>query len=62
MPGIALDKQWKNHPIGADVYFDRMYVKDHIKRNPMLHVKNLKVERRKPEFYIREEQKAFFTL
>jgi len=42
-------------------FFQQEYVKDHIKRNPMLHVKNLKVERRKPEFYTKEELKAFFS-
>jgi integrase len=42
-------------------FFQQEYVKDHIKRNPMLHVRNLKVERRKPEFYTKEELKVFFS-
>ena len=42
-------------------FFQHEYVKDHIKRNPMLHIKNLRVERRRPEFYTREELKAFFS-
>lgn len=42
-------------------FFQQEYIKDHIKRNPMLHIKNLKVERRKPEFYTREELKSFFA-
>jgi integrase/recombinase XerD len=42
-------------------FFQQEYIKDHIKRNPMLHIKNLRVERRRPEFYTREELKAFFS-
>lgn len=42
-------------------FFQQEYVKDHIKRNPMLHIRNLKVERRKPEFYSREELISFFS-
>lgn len=42
-------------------FFQQEYIKDHIKRSPMLHIKNLKVERRNPEFYTREELKAFFS-
>ena len=42
-------------------FFQQEYIKDHIKRNPMLHIKNLRVERRRPDFYTREELKAFFS-
>lgn len=42
-------------------FFQQEYIKDHIKRNPMLHIKNLKIERRKPDFYSREELKSFFA-
>lgn len=42
-------------------FFQQEYIKDHIKRNPMLHIKNLRVERRRPEFYTREELKVFFS-
>ena len=42
-------------------FFHQEYVKGHIRRNPMLHIKNLKVERRKPDYYSREELKAFFS-
>lgn len=42
-------------------FFQQEYVKDHIKRNPMLHIRNLKVERRRPEFYSREELISFFS-
>ena len=41
--------------------FQQEYIKGHIKRNPLLHIKNLKVERRKPEFYTREELITFFS-
>ena len=42
-------------------FFQQEFIKDHIKRNPMLHIRNLKVDRRKPEFYTKEELKAFFS-
>lgn len=42
-------------------FFQQEFIKDHIKRNPMLHIRNLKVEKRKPEFYTREELKLFFA-
>lgn len=41
--------------------FQQEYIKEHIKRNPMLHIRNLKVEKRKPEFYTKEELKSFFA-
>ena len=47
--------------VAIRAFFQQEYVKDHIKRNPMLHIRNLKVEKRKPEFYTREELKLFFT-
>lgn len=42
-------------------FFQQEYIKNHIPRNPMIHIKNLRVERRKPEFYTREELKLFFS-
>lgn len=42
-------------------FFHQEYVKGHIERNPMLHIKNLKVEKRKPEYYTVEELKSFFA-
>ena len=42
-------------------FFQHEYVKDHITRNPMLHIKNLKVEKRKPEYFTVEELKSFFS-
>lgn len=42
-------------------FFQQEYIKDHIKRNPMLHIKNLKVEKKKPEYYTITELQAFFS-
>lgn len=41
-------------------FFNQEYIKGHIKHNPMLHIKNLKVQRKKPEYYTVEELKRFF--
>jgi len=42
-------------------FFQQEYIKGHITRNPMIHIKNLRVEKRKPEFYTSEELKLFFS-
>jgi integrase len=47
--------------VAVKAFFQQEYIKEHIKRNPMLHIRNLKVEKRKPEFYTKEELKLFFA-
>lgn len=41
-------------------FFQQEFIKGHIKRNPMLHIKNLKVQKKKPDYYSVEELKRFF--
>jgi len=36
--------------------------KDHVSRNPLMHIKNLKEEKPRPEYYTVEELKAFFDV
>ena len=45
----------------ARSFFAQEMMKDHIKRNPFRHIKNLKVEKPRPEYYTIEELKAFFS-
>jgi len=47
--------------VAVRAFFQQEFIKEHIKRNPMIHIRNLKVEKRKPEFYTREELKLFFA-
>jgi integrase len=47
--------------VAVRAFFQQEFIKEHIKRNPMLHIRNLKVEKRKPEFYTKEELKLFFA-
>ncbi len=47
--------------VAVKAFFQQEFIKEHIKRNPMLHIRNLKVEKRKPEFYTKEELKLFFA-
>jgi integrase len=47
--------------VAVRAFFQQEFIKEHIKRNPMLHIRNLKVEKRKPEFYTKEELKSFFA-
>ena len=47
--------------VAVRAFFQQEFIKEHIKRNPMIHIRNLKVEKRKPEFYTREELKMFFA-
>ena len=47
--------------VAVRAFFQQEFIKEHIKRNPMLHIRNLKVEKRKPEFYTKEELKMFFA-
>ena len=42
-------------------FFNYEILRNHIQRSPMLHIKNLKVEKRNPEFYTIDELKAFFA-
>ncbi len=44
----------------ARSFFNQELIKDHIKKNPLLHIKALKVEKPKPEFYTVDELKIFF--
>jgi site-specific recombinase XerD len=44
----------------ARSFFTQEVIKDHIKKNPLLHIKTLKVEKPKPEFYTVAELKSFF--
>ena len=41
-------------------FFHEEVVKGHIVKSPMLHIKNLKVQKAKPEFYTEAEIKLFF--
>ncbi len=41
-------------------FFQQEFIKGHIKRNPMLHIKNLKVQKKKPDYYTVDELKRFF--
>jgi len=41
-------------------FFNEEVVKGHIVKSPMLHIKNLKVQKAKPEFFTEEEIKKFF--
>ncbi len=41
-------------------FFKYELLRDHIPKSPMLHIKNFKVEKRKPEFYTVEELQRFF--
>lgn len=45
----------------AKALFQQEYIKDHIQRNPMLHIKNLRVEKSKPEYYTQDELNLFFS-
>ncbi len=40
--------------------FNQEVIKGHIKQSPMMHIKNLKVDKKKPDYYSPEEIKLFF--
>ena len=42
-------------------FFHQEYIKGHIVRDPMVHIKNVRVERRKADYYSVPELKAFFA-
>ncbi|MCE1187641.1 MAG: tyrosine-type recombinase/integrase [Ignavibacteria bacterium] len=42
-------------------FFQQEYIKGHIERNPMLHIKNIRVEKRKADYYTIAELKDFFA-
>jgi len=42
-------------------FFNEEVLKDHILKNPMRHINNLKVDKAKPEYYTEEELKLFFN-
>jgi site-specific recombinase XerD len=42
-------------------FFNDEVLKDHIVKNPMRHINNLKVEKAKPEYYSEEELRLFFS-
>lgn len=42
-------------------FFQMEVVKNHINRNPMLHIKNQRVEKKRPDYYSESELKAFFS-
>jgi len=42
-------------------FFRDEILKEHIKTNPMNHIKNLKVEKRRPDYYSETELKNFFS-
>lgn len=44
----------------AKAFFNQEYVKGHIRKSPMLHIKNLRVEKKKPDYYSVDELKSFF--
>jgi integrase/recombinase XerD len=41
-------------------FFNQEYIKGHIERSPLLHVKNIKVEKKKADYYSITELKNFF--
>lgn len=41
--------------------FKREILKDHLQKSPIIHIKNLKVEKPKPEYYTKEEVVSFFA-
>jgi integrase len=62
------DKVVKANPKTINMYiqvtkafFRGEVIKGHIKANPVLHLKNLRVEKKKPEYYTDEELKRFFS-
>ena len=44
----------------ARAFFQEELIKGHLEKNPMIVIKNLRVERQPPEYYTQEEIKAFF--
>jgi integrase/recombinase XerC len=42
-------------------FFKEEVLKQHIIKSPMIHIKNLKVQKNKPEFYTEEELRKFFA-
>ena len=42
-------------------FFNDELLKNHIDKNPTIHVKNVKVEKKKPEYFTEEDLKAFFS-
>ena len=42
-------------------FFKREILKDHIQKSPFNHIKNLREERPRPEYYTKEEIKLFFS-
>ncbi|HCY75037.1 MAG TPA: hypothetical protein DHV28_03890 [Ignavibacteriales bacterium] len=45
----------------AKSFFTQEVIKNHIKKNPFLHIKSLRVEKPKPEYYTIDELKNFFS-
>lgn len=45
----------------AKAFLQQEYIKGHIGRNPMLHIKNVRVEKRKADYFSIAELKAFFN-
>jgi site-specific recombinase XerD len=41
-------------------FFQQEFKKDHIQKDPIIHLKNLRVEKASPEFYTKDELKLFF--
>lgn len=42
-------------------FFQQEYIAGHIKRNPFIHIKNIKVQKKKPDYYTVDELKDFFS-
>jgi integrase/recombinase XerD len=42
-------------------FFQQEFIKGHISKNPMIHIKNVKVEKQKADYYKVPELKAFFA-
>lgn len=42
-------------------FFQQEFIKGNIRRNPFLHIKNVKVPKKKPDYYTVEELKRFFA-
>lgn len=42
-------------------FFQQELITGHIKRNPFIHIKNIKVQKKRPEYYTVEELKSFFA-
>jgi len=58
---VAKPKTTNFYLTTVKAFFQQQFIVGHLKRNPFLHIKNLKVPKKKPEYYTIEELKSFFA-